>query len=117
MGREGRDRRWERENKKMITKQNEPKRNRTQKKRVSNKGEMGGWAGGGLAKNSSASCARDKGGVAEKGLATGLHYVLEMILLCVMSIMLASRNRENNYRASSLCLALRHKTRTEAPIH
>lgn len=46
MGREGRDRRWERENKKMITKQNEPKRNRTQKKLVSNKGEMGGLAGG-----------------------------------------------------------------------
>lgn len=52
MGGEGRDRRWERENKKMITKQNEPKRSRTQKKWVSIKGEMGGWAGpGGLAKN------------------------------------------------------------------
>lgn len=47
MGREGRDRRWERENKKMITKQNEPKRNRTQKKRESNKGEMGGGRGEG----------------------------------------------------------------------
>lgn len=45
MGREGRDRRWERENKKMITKQNEPKRNRTQKKRVSIKGEMGSGRG------------------------------------------------------------------------
>lgn len=52
MGGEGRDRRWERENKKMITKQNEPKRSRTQKKRVSIKGEMGRGAGpGGLAKN------------------------------------------------------------------
>ena len=52
MGGEGRDRRWERENKKMITKQNEPKRSRTQKKWVSIKGEMGAWAGpGGLAKN------------------------------------------------------------------
>lgn len=94
MGGEGRDRRWERENKKMITKQNEPKRNRTQKKRVSIKGEMGGWAGlGGLAKNCCTSfgkvTARCTVGlqceirVVVKALATGLHYVPETY--CVLS--------------------------------